>query len=187
MDIKKIEQGVRLLLEGMGEDPERPGLRRTPQRVARMFEEIFSGLSEQPEDLLKPIEGESHDEMVMLKNIPFYSVCEHHLLPFFGRAHIAYIPEKGRIVGIGELAKALEILAKRPQVQERLTAQLADMIMERLKPKGAMVIIDAEHLCLSMRGIKKPGSRTVTSAVRGIFRSKQSTREEMLELLKRES
>ncbi len=185
MDIKKIEEGVRLLLEGMGEDPERPGLRRTPQRVARMFEEIFSGLCEQPEDLLKPIEGESHDEMVMLKDIPFYSVCEHHLLPFFGRAHVAYIPEKGRIVGIGELAKALEILAKRPQVQERLTAQLADMIMERLKPKGAMVIIDAEHLCLSMRGIRKPGSRTVTSAVRGIFRSKQSTREEMLELLKR--
>ncbi len=185
MDIKKIEEGVRLLLEGMGEDPERPGLRSTPQRVARMFEEIFSGLGEQPEDLLKPIEGESHDEMVMLKDIPFYSVCEHHLLPFFGRAHVAYIPEKGRIVGIGELAKALEILAKRPQVQERLTAQLADMIMERLKPKGAMVIIDAEHLCLSMRGIRKPGSRTVTSAVRGIFRSKQSTREEMLELLKR--
>jgi GTP cyclohydrolase I len=187
MNKKKIEKGVRLLLEGMGEDPERPGLRRTPQRVASMFEEIFSGLGEEPEDLLKPIEGESHDEMVMLKNIPFYSVCEHHLLPFSGRAHIAYIPEKGRIVGIGELAKALEILAKRPQVQERLTSQLADMIMKRLKPKGAMVIIDAEHLCLSMRGIKKPGSRTVTSAVRGIFRSKQSTRDEMLELLKRES
>ena len=186
MDIKKIEKGVRLILEGIGEDPDRPGLRRTPERVAKMFEEIFSGLDKEPEDLLKPIEGESHDEMVMLKNIPFYSVCEHHLLPFFGRAHIAYIPEGGRIVGIGELAKALEILAKRPQVQERLTAQLADMIMERLKPKGAMVIIDAEHLCLSMRGIKKPGSRTVTSAVRGLFRSKQTTREEMLELLKRE-
>lgn len=186
MNRKKIEKGVRLLLEGMGEDPERPGLRRTPERVAAMFEEIFSGLGEEPEDLLKPIEGEHHDEMVMLKNIPFYSVCEHHLLPFFGRAHIAYIPEKGRIVGIGELAKALEILAKRPQVQERLTAQLADIIMDRLKPKGAMVIIDAEHLCLSMRGIKKPGSRTVTSAVRGIFRSKQSTRDEMLELLKKE-
>jgi len=187
MNRKKIEKGVRLLLEGMGEDPERPGLRRTPQRVASMFEEIFSGLGEEPGDLLKSIEGESHDEMVMLKNIPFYSVCEHHLLPFFGRAHIAYIPEGGRIVGIGELARALEVLAKRPQVQERLTAQLADMIMERLRPKGAMVIIDAEHLCLSMRGIKKPGSKTVTSAVRGIFRSKQTTREEMLELLKRES
>jgi GTP cyclohydrolase I len=185
MDRKKIEKGVRLLLEGMGEDPSRSGLKNTPQRVASMFQEIFSGLETSPEDLLKAIEGESHDEMVMLKDIPFYSVCEHHILPFFGRAHIAYIPQKGRIVGIGELAKALEIMAKRLQVQERLTAQLADVIMERLKPKGAMVIIDAEHLCLSMRGIKKPGSRTVTSAVRGTFRTKQSTREEMLALIKK--
>jgi len=186
MDIEKIKRAVRMILEALGEDPDRPGLRETPERVAKMYEELFSGLKGSPEDLLKPIEGEQHDEMVMLKNIPFYSMCEHHLLPFFGKAHIAYIPEGGRIVGIGELAKALEVLAKRPQVQERLTSQLADMIMERLHPKGAMVIIDAEHLCLSMRGIKKPGSRTVTSAVRGIFRSKQSTREEMLELLKRE-
>jgi GTP cyclohydrolase I len=185
MDRKKIEKGVRLLLEGMGEDTSRSGLKNTPQRVASMFQEIFSGLETSPEDLLKAIEGESHDEMVMLKDIPFYSVCEHHILPFFGRAHIAYIPQKGRIVGIGELAKALEIMAKRLQVQERLTAQLADVIMERLKPKGAMVIIDAEHLCLSMRGIKKPGSRTVTSAVRGTFRTKQSTREEMLALIKK--
>ncbi len=185
MNLEKIKKGVELILEGIGEDPTRPGLRRTPERVARMYEELFSGLSASAEDLLTPIEGERHDEMVMLKDIPFYSICEHHLLPFFGRAHIAYIPEGGRIVGIGELAKALEILAKRPQVQERLTSQLADMIMNRLRPKGAMVIIDAEHLCLSMRGIKKPGSRTVTSAVRGIFRTKQSTREEMLELLRR--
>jgi GTP cyclohydrolase I len=185
MNRKKIEKGVKLILEGIGEDPDRPGLKRTPERVASMFEEIFSGLEISPEDLLKPIEGESHDEMVMLKDIPFYSVCEHHLLPFFGSAHIAYVPGKGKIVGIGELAKALEVLAKRPMVQERLTTQLADMIMENLKPKGAMVIIDAEHLCLSMRGIKKPGSKTVTSAVRGIFRTKQSTREEMLELLKK--
>jgi GTP cyclohydrolase I len=185
LNLEKIRKGVELILEGIGEDPNRPGLRRTPERVARMYEELFSGLFASAEDLLSPIEGESHDEMVMLKDIPFYSICEHHLLPFFGRAHIAYIPEGGRIVGIGELAKALEILAKRPQVQERLTSQLADMIMERLKPKGAMVIIDAEHLCLSMRGIKKPGSRTVTSAVRGIFRTKQSTREEMLELIKK--
>lgn len=185
MDLKKIEKGVRLILEGIGEDPDRHGVRSTPQRVARMFQEIFSGLEASPEELLKHIEGESHDEMVMLKDIPFYSVCEHHLLPFFGSAHIAYIPEKGRIVGIGELAKALEVLAKRPQVQERLTTQLADMIMEKLNPKGAMVIIDAEHLCLSMRGIKKPGAKTVTSAVRGIFRTKHTTREEMLELLKK--
>ncbi|MDA8169461.1 MAG: GTP cyclohydrolase I FolE [Nitrospiraceae bacterium] len=183
MDIEKIKKGVQLILEGIGEDPERPGIKKTPERVAKMCQEIFAGMKVPEEDLLKPIEGESHDEMVLLKDIPFYSVCEHHLLPFIGRAHIAYIPE-GTIVGLSELAKALEYLAKRPQVQERLTAQLADMIMGTIKPKGAMVIIDAEHLCMSMRGIKKPGSRTVTSAVRGIFRSKATTREEMLALIK---
>lgn len=186
MDREKIIKGVRLIIEGIGEDPERPGLRKTPERIADMYEEIFSGLQSSPEELLKPMEGERHDEMVLLKDIPFYSVCEHHLLPFAGKAHIAYIPEGGRIVGISSLARALEVFAKRPQVQERLTAQLADLIMERLKPKGCMVVIDAEHLCMSMRGIKKPGSRTVTSAVRGIFRSKQSTREEMLELIKKD-
>jgi GTP cyclohydrolase I len=184
MDIKKIKKGVRLILEGIGEDPERPGLKETPERVAKMYEEIFAGLKTPTEEILKYIEGESHDEMVLLKDIPFYSVCEHHLLPFIGKAHVAYIPSGGKIVGLSELAKAVEILAKRPQVQERLTAQLADLIMDRLKPKGAMVVIDAEHLCMSMRGIKKPGARTVTSAVRGLFRSKQSTREELLELIK---
>ncbi len=185
MNLKKIEKGIRLILEGIGEDPERPGLKDTPSRVARMYKEIFSGLETPTEEILQHIEGESHDEMVLLKDIPFYSVCEHHLLPFIGKAHVAYIPGAGKIAGIGELARAVEILAKRPQVQERLTAQLADMIMEKLRPKGAMVIIDAEHLCLSMRGMKKPGSRTVTSAVRGLFRSKASTREELLELIKK--
>jgi len=184
MDVKKIQTGVRLILEGIGENPERPGLRKTPERISDMYEEIFSGLDISPEDILKPMEGERHDEMILLKDIPFYSVCEHHLLPFAGRAHIAYIPDNGRIVGISSLARALEVFAKRPQVQERLTAQLADLIMERLRPKGCMVIVDAEHLCMSMRGIKKPGSRTVTSAVRGIFRTKQSTRQEMLALIK---
>lgn len=184
MDKDKIERGIRLILEGIGEDPERSGLRETPRRVACMYEEIFSGLKTPPEELLKSIEGETHDEMVLLKDIPFYSVCEHHLLPFIGKAHIAYVPS-GRIAGLSELAKALEHFAKRPQVQERLTSQLADLIMERLKPRGAMVIIDADHLCMSMRGIRKPGSRTVTSAVRGIFRTKASTREEMLELIKK--
>ena len=182
MDLEKIKKAVTLLLEGIGEDPGRPGLVRTPERVAKMCEEIFAGLETPSEELLKPIEGESHDEMVLLKDIPFYSVCEHHLLPFIGKAHIAYIPE-GRIVGLSDLAKALEHLAKRPQVQERLTAQLADMIMNAIKPRGAMVIIDAEHLCMNMRGIKKPGSRTVTSAVRGIFRTRATTREEMLALV----
>ncbi len=184
MNLKKIEKGVRLILEGVGEDPDRPGIKDTPKRVARMYEEIFSGIETPTEEILGHIEGESHEELVLLKDVPFYSVCEHHLLPFIGKAHVAYVPGKGKIAGISELAKALEVLAKRPQVQERLTAQLADLIMARLKPKGAMVIIDAEHLCLSMRGIKKPGSRTVTSAVRGIFRTKESTRHELLELIK---
>ncbi|KPK34010.1 MAG: GTP cyclohydrolase, partial [Nitrospira bacterium SG8_35_1] len=143
------------------------------------------GLNTPTEEILKPIEGETHDEMVLLKDIPFYSICEHHLLPFIGKAHVAYVPSKGKIVGLSKLARAVEIFAKRPQVQERLTAQLADMIMDKLKPKGAMVIVDAEHLCMSMRGVKKPGTKTVTSAVRGIFRTKESTRMELLELIKR--
>jgi GTP cyclohydrolase I len=185
MDQHKIERGVKLILEGIGEDPSRPGLKETPRRVAELFKEIFSGLEKSFDDLLKPIAGENHDEMVLLKDIPFYSVCEHHLLPFAGKAHIAYVPEGGRIAGLSSLAKALEVFAKRPQVQERLTTQLADLIMEKLKPKGAMVIIDAEHLCMSMRGEKKPGARTVTSAVRGIFRTKESTRQELLELIKK--
>jgi GTP cyclohydrolase I len=185
MDLKKIEKGVRLILEGIGEDPERAGIKDTPYRVAKMYEEIFAGLKTPSEEILNYIEGETHDEMVLLKDIPFYSVCEHHLLPFIGKAHVAYIPSGGKIVGLSELVKAVEILAKRPQVQERLTTQLVNLIMDRLKPKGAMVIIDAEHLCMSMRGVKKPGSRTVTSAVRGIFRTKQSTREELLELIKK--
>ncbi|KPK44049.1 MAG: GTP cyclohydrolase [Nitrospira bacterium SM23_35] len=185
MNVKKIEKGVRLILEGIGENPERPGIRETPERVARMYQEIFSGIETPTEELLKSIEGESHDEMVLLKDIPFYSVCEHHLIPFIGKAHVAYIPSAGKIVGLSELVKAVDVLAKRLQVQERLTTQLADMIMVRLKPKGAMVIIDAEHLCISMRGMKKPGTRTVTSAVRGIFRTKQSTRDELLDLIKK--
>ncbi len=184
MDKEKIKKGVKLMLEGIGEDLGRPGLKDTPKRVADMYEEIFAGIAPPDNDLLKTIKGESHDEMVLIKDIPFFSVCEHHLLPFIGKAHIAYIPS-GDIVGLSEIAKALEHFAKRPQVQERLTSQLADLITERVKPKGAMVVIDAEHLCMSMRGIKKPGARTVTSAVRGTFRTKASTREEMLELIQK--
>jgi len=186
MDMKKIEEGVRLILEGIGEDPNRPGLKETPQRVAKMYAEIFAGLDAPPEVLLRPIHGESHDEMVLIKDIPFYSVCEHHLIPFFGKAHVAYIPGEGRMVGLSKLARALELVAKRPQVQERLTTQLADLIENNLKPRGTMVVIAAEHLCMSMRGVKKPGSKTVTSAVRGMFRTNESTRIEMLELIKRD-
>ncbi len=185
MNKEKIRQGIRMILEGIGEDPDRPGLKDTPKRIANLYEEIFSGLQTPTDEILKPIEGESHDEMVLLKDIPFYSVCEHHLLPFVGRAHVAYIPSGGKIVGLSKLARAVEIFAKRPQVQERLTSQLADMIMEKLRPKGAMVIVDAEHMCMSMRGVKKPNTRTITSAVRGIFRTKESTRMELLELIKR--
>ena len=185
MDRKKIEKGVKLILEGIGEDTERPGIKETPRRIAKLYEEIFLGLKTPTDEILTPIEGESHDEMVLLKDIPFYSICEHHLLPFIGKAHVAYIPSKGKIVGLSSLANAVEIFAKRPQVQERLTTQLADLIMKKLKPRGAMVIIDAEHLCLSMRGIKKPGARTITSAVRGIFRTKTSTRSELLDLINR--
>ncbi len=183
-DRKKIEEGVRLILEGIGENIERPGIKDTPVRIARMFEEIFRGMFPPDEDLLKCIEGDTHDEMVLIKDIPFYSVCEHHFLPFFGYAHIAYIPD-GRIVGLSELPKALDYLSKRPQVQERLTSQLANLLMEKLKPKGCMVVIEAEHLCMSMRGIKKPDTKTITSAVRGIFRRSQTTRQEALELIKR--
>lgn len=184
MDKKKIQKGVKLILEGIGEDPDRAGIKNTPKRIADLYEDIFSGLSTPTEEILKPIEGESHEEMVLLKDIPFYSVCEHHLLPFIGKAHVAYVPSKGKIVGLSKLARAVEIFAKRPQVQERLTAQLADLIMDKLKPKGAMVIVNAEHLCMSMRGVKKPGTRTITSAVRGIFRTKETTRIELLELIK---
>ena len=185
MNKSKIKKGVRMILEGIGENPDRPGLKDTPKRIANLYEEIFSGLKTPTKEILKPIEGESHDEMVLLKDIPFYSICEHHLLPFIGKAHVAYIPSGGKIVGISKLARAVEIFAKRPQVQERLTTQLADMIMEKLKPKGAMVIIDAEHLCMSMRGVKKLHTKTVTSAVRGLFRTKESTRMELLELIKK--
>jgi GTP cyclohydrolase I len=187
MDMKKIEEGVRLILSGIGENPNRPGLKDTPQRVARMYAEIFAGLGSSAEPLLRPIRGEHHDEMVLIKDIPFYSVCEHHLIPFFGKAHVAYIPGEGRIIGLSKLARALELVAKRPQVQERLTTQLADMIEDNLKPRGTMVVIHAEHLCMSMRGVRKPGSKTVTSAVRGVFRTNESTRVEMLELIKHDA
>jgi GTP cyclohydrolase I len=183
-DHAKVEQGVRLILEGIGEDLERDGLRGTPGRVARMYEEITSGLREDPTQVLQAVFEEGHDEMVMIRDIPLASVCEHHLAPFVGKAHVAYIPnEQGRITGLSKLARLVEGLARRPQVQERLTAQIADAMVERLEPRGALVVIEAEHLCMSMRGVRKPGAVTVTSAVRGSFRDSMSTRLEAMNLL----
>ena len=184
MDQKKIEKGVRLVLEGVGEDPDRPGLRGTPQRVASMFCEILSGTTEDPAKHLRPIEEERHDEMVIIKNIPLYSMCEHHLLPFAGVAHVAYIPKAGRIVGLSKIARVVDIFSRRLQVQERLTKQIADILDEHLKPLGVMVVIEAEHMCMSMRGAKKPKCMTVTSAVRGSFRTNSATRAEAMMLIR---
>jgi GTP cyclohydrolase I len=183
-DQDKVERGVRLLLEGIGEDLDRDGLRDTPARVARMYEEITSGLREDPTQVLEAVFEEGHDEMVMIRDIPLASICEHHLVPFVGKAHVAYIPnEQGRITGLSKLARLVEGLARRPQMQERLTAQIADAMVERLEPRGALVVIEADHLCMSMRGVRKPGAITVTSAVRGSFRDSMSTRLEAMNLL----
>lgn len=184
MDLKKIERGVKLILEGVAEDPKRLGLKETPQRVARMFSEILGGIKEDPAEHLRVIYEEKHDEMVLIKNIPLYSMCEHHLLPFAGVAHIAYIPKGGRIVGLSKIARVVDILSRRLQVQERLTKQIADLIMEHLKPLGVMVVIEAEHMCMSMRGVKKPKSMTITSAVRGSFRTHSPTRAEAMTLIR---
>ncbi len=183
-DLEKIERGVKLILEGVGEDPKRAGLKETPHRVASMFSEILGGVSENPARHLRVIQGEKHDEMVLIKNIPLYSMCEHHLLPFAGVAHIAYIPKGGRIVGLSKIARVVDNLSRRLQVQERLTKQIADLIMEHLKPLGVMVVIEAEHMCMSMRGAKKPKSLTVTSALRGSFRTHSATRSEAMTLIK---
>jgi GTP cyclohydrolase I len=184
MDLAKIERGVRLILEGAGEDPKRPGIRATPTRVAHMFAEILGGIYENPERHLEAIEHERHDEMVLIKNIPLYSMCEHHMLPFAGVAHIAYIPKDGRIVGLSKIARVVDGLSRRLQVQERLTKQIADLIDEHLRPLGVMVVIEAEHMCMSMRGAKKPKAVTVTSAVRGSFRANPMTRAEAISLIR---
>lgn len=185
MDREKIEQGVRMILEGVGEDPTREGLLDTPGRVARMYEEIFSGLSQDAAEHFRVTFNEGHQEMVLVRDIPLYSVCEHHLLPFIGRAHVAYIPGKdGRICGLSKLARVVDVFAKRPQVQERLTSQIAETIVEHLNPQGVMVVIEAEHLCMSMRGVQKPGATTTTSAVRGIFERNIATRAEAMSLIK---
>jgi GTP cyclohydrolase IA len=180
-DDAKVEEGVRLILEGIGEDVERAGLRETPARVARMYREIFAGIGRDAAELVTVVEGADHDEMIMVRDIPLYSSCEHHLIPFSGRAHVAYIPNKEqKITGLSKIARVVDLLAKRPQVQERLTTQIADALDRALSPRGVFVVIEAEHLCMTMRGIKKPGAVTVTSAVRGLFRTDARTRQEAM-------
>ena len=184
IDKPRIERAVREILIGIGEDPDRDGLQDTPARVARMYDEIFSGLSEDADQHLKVTFEADHDEMVMVRDIALVSTCEHHLVPFVGKAHVAYIPnDAGRITGLSKLARLVDAFAKRPQVQERLTTQVADEIEKALEPKGVLVVIEAEHMCMSMRGVKKPGSTTVTSAVRGIFRDNEATRFEAMRFI----
>jgi GTP cyclohydrolase IA len=184
VDRQRIELAVRELLLAIGEDPERDGLRDTPARVARAYAEQFGGLGLQPEDVLTTVFDADHDEMVLVRDIELYSTCEHHLTPFFGTAHVGYIPnEKGQITGLSKLARLVDIYARRPQVQERMTSQIADALVAQLEPRGVIVVIEAEHLCMSMRGVRKPGAKTVTSAVRGCFRDSDSTRAEAMSLL----
>ncbi len=185
MDRAMIEQGVRLILEGIGEDPAREGLLDTPRRVAAMYEEIFAGLSQDASEHFRVTFNEGHQEMVLIRGIPLYSVCEHHLLPFLGQAHVAYVPGKdGRICGLSKIARLVDVYAKRPQVQERMTSQIADTLVDELAPQGVLVVIEAEHLCMSMRGVQKPGVVTTTSAVRGIFGRNAATRAEAMSLIK---
>jgi GTP cyclohydrolase I len=183
MDKKKIQKAVKMILEAVGEDTQRDGLRDTPRRVADFYEEIFAGLSENPEGQIKLYSAPNQDEMIIAKDIFFHSLCEHHLLPFFGLAHIAYVPTDNKITGFSRLVRVVEVLARRPQLQERLTAQIADVLMRMLKPKGVLVIMEAEQMCITMRGMKKPGSVTITSAMRGTLK-KDALRKEALALIK---
>jgi GTP cyclohydrolase I len=183
VDLKKIGAGVRLILEGIGEDPERAGLQRTPQRVAEMYAELTAGMREDPHAHVTALPGDSHDELVIVKDIHIASICEHHLAPFVGRCHIAYIPKGGRILGLSKLARLADAFAHRLQVQERLTSEIADTLFDGLKPLGVMVVIEAEHTCMTLRGVKKPGALTITSAIRGAFRKDPRTRAEAMSLI----
>lgn len=184
MDKKEIAKAVKTIIKAVGDKPNRQDLLDTPKRVAEMYEEVLSGMKKDPGKELEVLLSEGHDEIVLIKDIPLYSLCEHHLLPFIGKAHVAYVPKGNRVTGLSKLARVVDILSKRLQVQERLTTQIADIIMKKLRPKGVMVVIEANHLCMTMRGVKKPGAITVTSAVRGIFRANSTTRSETLALIK---
>jgi GTP cyclohydrolase I len=183
MDKAQIEAAVKGLLKAIGEDPHRDGLRDTPRRVADMCEEIFGGISADPREQLKVFSSKNQDEMILVRDIPLYSICEHHLLPFFGAAHVAYVPNNDQVTGFSSLVRVVEVMARRPQLQERLTTDIADILMDILQPKGVLVVIEAEHMCMAMRGVKKPGSVTTTSAMRGVMR-KQATRAEAFSLIK---
>lgn len=180
---EKIEKAVYQLLEALGENPQREGLIDTPKRVAKMYQEMFVGLTEDPKDQFTAVFTENHDEVVLVKDIPFYSMCEHHLVPFYGVAHVAYLPSDGRVTGLSKLARAVEVASKRPQLQERLTNQVAIALEEALHPKGIFVMVEAEHMCMTMRGIKKPGSKTVTTVAKGIFKTDKEERREILSLI----
>ena len=183
VDLKKVQRATRLLLEGLGEDPQRPGLRDTPRRVAQMWKELVAGMDKKASEIMTVLPAEEYDEIVLVRDIPVVSMCEHHLVPFIGRAHVAYMPQAKRVTGLSKLARIVEMEARKLQVQERLTAAIADDVMKTLKPRGVMVVVEAEHLCMTLRGVHKPGTITVTSVVRGIFREKPATRAEALSLL----
>ncbi len=180
VDLEKIEKAVLMILEAVGEDTAREGLLDTPKRVAKMYAEVFSGLKEDPKEYFKTVFYEGHEELVLVKDIPFYSMCEHHLVPFFGKAHIAYIPRDGVVTGLSKLARAVETVAKRPQLQERITSTIADSMMETLNPHGVFVMVEAEHLCMTMRGVKKPGAMTITAVARGILETDAIKRSEVI-------
>jgi GTP cyclohydrolase IA len=183
IDKDRVKAAVREILIAIGDDPDREGLLETPDRVARMYEEIFAGLHKDPRNDVKIFQEENHEEMVLVKDIPLYSVCEHHLLPFVGVAHVVYLPKKGRVMGLSKLARIVDTISKKPQLQERLTSEVANVIMETMDPIGVAVVVEAEHLCMTMRGIKKPGSRTITSALRGSIKTDSKTRAEVMSLI----
>ncbi len=184
MDLQKIENAFKDILIAIGENPDREGLQLTPSRVATMYQEIFSGINKNPEEYIEVFKEEHHEELVLVKDIPFYSICEHHFLPFYGKAHVAYIPKEGKITGFSKLVQVIEIIAARPQLQERIVKETADTIMKVLNPHGVAVVIEADQMCMSMRGIKKPGAITVTSAMRGAFINSPALRQEFLSLIK---
>ncbi|MDI3327403.1 MAG: GTP cyclohydrolase I FolE [Alicyclobacillaceae bacterium] len=182
-DLDKIQAAVRMILEAIGEDPNREGLRDTPARVARMYQEIFCGLHRDPASELNAVFSIDHEELVLVRDISFFSMCEHHLVPFFGKAHVAYLPRGGKVTGLSKLARLVETVSRRPQLQERITSTVADVIMDKLEARGAVVVLEAEHMCMTMRGVNKPGSQTVTSAVRGVFLEDGKLREEAFRLI----